>query len=80
MPNAVSISSGKSGVIRRKLRIRRAKSAAELRRGLRLKPATQYKIHDYLFLPNGLQVATERKLKTFSHGKLAVQAAAAIGL
>jgi hypothetical protein len=79
MPNMVSISSGKGGLVRRKLKIRRARSAAELRRGLRLKTAPHYKIHDYLSLTSGRQVATQRKLKAVPPGKLAVQTAASGG-
>jgi hypothetical protein len=76
MPNVISISRGKRGLVRRKLKIRRARSAAELRRGLRLKPAPYYKIHEYLSLTNGLQVVAQRKLKAVPHGKPAVHAAA----
>jgi hypothetical protein len=76
MADVISISSGKSGLVRRKLKIRRARSAAELRRGLRLKAAPHYKIHDYLTLTNGLKSVTGRKLKVAAPGKLAVHTAA----
>jgi hypothetical protein len=78
MPNVVSISSGKRGFVRRKLKIRRAESAAELRRGLRLKSAANYKIHNLMSIASGPQISSLRKLKPIFREKRAV-AIAAVG-
>jgi hypothetical protein len=65
----ISIAGGKRGVVRRRLSVRRAKSAAELRQGLGLKPAHNYKIHKYLSCTKAPEIGSRSNAKAALRAK-----------